>query len=158
MKNIKSNPNALHNKIELKGVIDSWSRIFVVKLQDELKKKKIVDTGALLRSIKKQLLQSSDGIHGVIVRFHMYGRFVDMGVGNGLKAYERKFNKPNMDSVKRYGSNLDYVSRKPRRWFNKRKMAEIYRLREILNSELSDAVVENFKSEFGDFTEYSVGL
>lgn len=149
---------ALHDKIELKGVIDAWSRIFVVKLQEELKKKKLVDTGALLRSIKKQLLQSSDGVYGVMVRFHMYGRFVDMGVGNGLAAHERKGNKPNMEAVKRYGANLDYVSRKPRRWLNKRKMAEIYRLREILQSELQDAVVENFKSEFGNFTEYSVHL
>lgn len=148
----------LHNKIELKGMIDSWSRIFVTKLQDELKKKKIVDTGALMRSIQRQLQQSGDGVHGVIIKFHMYGRFVDMGVGNGLRAYERQFNKPNMAAVKRYGANLDYVSRKPRRWFNKRKMAEIYRLRELLQRDLENAVVQNFKSEFGDFTEYSVSL
>lgn len=148
----------LHNKIELKGMIDSWSRIFVTKLQDELKKKKIVDTGSLMRSIQRQLQQSNDGWHGVIIKFHMYGRFVDMGVGNGLRAHERQYNKPNMDAVKRYGANLEYVSRKPRRWFNKRKMAEIYRLRELLQRDLENAVVQKFKSEFGDFAEYSVSL
>lgn len=150
----------LHNKINFKGEVDSWARIAIERFRKELKKKKIYGSGNLYNSFEKQLEMSGTDVRAVYIRFALYGRFVDMGVGSGLKAYERKSNKAFLIAAKRYGADVEYVRRQPRRWFNKPKMAQIYRLREILERSLDHAIVTNIQDQLSspDQTQYQVRI
>lgn len=130
------NEKALHERIEMRGMIDGWLRLFIVKLRNELKVKNIGQTGALARSIAGQLRSNGNNVSEVLAKFSMYGRFIDMGVGRGVAAYERQSNRENRNASSRYGANVNFVGRKPKRWLNKRKMAEIYRLRELLAEQM----------------------
>lgn len=127
----------LHERIQMRGLISGWLNLFIDKLRRELQLKNVVATGALSRSIAGQLLQSGGSISEVMVKFSMYGRFQDMGVGRGLKAYERRTNNQNRIGAERYGARVHYQPRRPKKWLNRRKMAEVYRLREILAEKIA---------------------
>lgn len=142
---------SLHERIEFRGILSDWLRIFLEKLRRELKLKNIGKTQALSNSIKGELLRNGGDISAVLAKFSMYGRFVDMGVGNGVKAYERKSNSADRTAAKRYGANVSYSTRKPKRWINKRKMAEVYRLSEILaESVLSELTADKMLGVLDD--------
>ncbi|VXC44323.1 hypothetical protein [Sphingobacterium multivorum] len=142
---------SLHERIEFRGILSDWLRIFLEKLRRELKLKNIGKTQALSNSIKGELLRNGGDISAVLAKFSMYGRFVDMGVGNGVKAYERKSNSADRTAAKRYGAIVSYSSRKPKKWINKRKMAEVYRLSEILaESVLSELTADKMLGVLDD--------
>ncbi|KAA8483770.1 hypothetical protein BDE36_1763 [Arcticibacter tournemirensis] len=144
--------------INVQKEVDAWARITIDRFQKVLKQKKIGKTGALMKSFTRQLQLKNGDVDAVLITFAMHGRFRDMGVGRGLKAYERYMNKGNQVAVKSYGAKLNYIHRGAKRWFNKPKMAEIYRLREILAKSVGDAVVTNVHDDLSTYTSYRVNL
>lgn len=141
----------LHSRIETNGIVDKWSQYFTERLRAAIKKHRIGVTGNLNRSIVRELKRTNGDVTSVLVKFAMYGRFVDMGVGNGLKAYERGSNK-SLKSGARLGAKVSYVNRKPKRWYNKVGRAQLYKLRELLEKEMQEAAVYNLKDGFGGGT------
>lgn len=137
--------------------IDEWAAIAIERLQKELRKKKIGITDNLYRSFEKEVQKSGGNLQAVFIRFAMYGRFRDMGVGNGMKAFERKSNKANLVGAKQYGADVSFSRRQPKRWFNKTKMSQIYKLREILAKSMGDSVVTNVQEGFGN-TQYRLNI
>ena len=137
-------------------VVSDWAMYAISALQEELEKKKVRLTGALFNSFKKELRAAGGDVQAVLIKFAMYGRFRDMGVGNGLKAYERKTNKMNLIGAKRYGAKVRYVGRQPKRWYPKRKTAETYRLSEILVEQMGVDITRWIADEFG--SEMQIGL
>lgn len=129
-------------------LVDDWALIAIERFQQSLKKKKIGVTGELFDSFKRQLLLAGGDVGAVIIKFLMYGRFRDMGVGNGVKAYERKTNKANLIAAKRYGADVSYTGRQPKRWYNKIRIAQTYKLQELLISEMGENIREWIASEF----------
>lgn len=121
-------------------LVSEWARIAIERLQAALEKKKIGVTGELFNSFKRELENAGGDVGAVIIKFLMYGRFVDMGVGNGLKAYERKTNKANLVGARAYGANVSYNSRQPKRWYSKTKAAETWRLQELLIRDLGERI------------------
>jgi len=143
----------MNEKNDLKSLVpqklvDDWALIAIDKFQQSLMKKNIGITGELFNSFKRQLLLSGGDVGAVIIKFLMYGRFRDMGVGNGVKAYERQTNKANLIAAKRYGADVSYTSRQPKRWYNKVRMAQTYKLQELLSSEMGDNIREWIAAEF----------
>lgn len=129
-------------------LVDDWAKYTIIEFQNQLKKKKIGVTGELFRSFKKQLQMNGGDVGAVMVKFLMYGRFRDMGVGYGMKAYERKTNKANLIAAKRYGANVSYSSRQPKRWYNKTKTSQTFRLQELLVAEMGDNIRQWVSKEF----------
>jgi|SRR5690606_2997523 len=121
-------------------IVNEWARIAIERLQAALDKKKIGVTRELFNSFKRELENSGGDVGAVIIKFLMYGRFVDMGVGNGVKAYERKTNRANMVGARAYGANVSYNSRQPKRWYSKTKTAETFRLQELLLQDLGERI------------------
>jgi hypothetical protein len=148
----------IHNKISTKGAVDAWARITIERFKKELTKKNIRKSGALERSFTRELDLAGGDVQAVTIKFLMYGRFRDMGVGSGVSANERFTNKQNLIAGKSYGSDLDYARRQPKRWFNKPKMAQIYRLREILASHLQTQVTNVVSTSLNETTDYTVRL
>ena len=129
-------------------LVNDWARYTINAFQRQLKKKKIGVSGALFRSFIHQLEARGGDVDAVMISFAMYGRFRDMGVGRGLKAYERKTNKANLIGAKRYGADVSYVGRQPKRWYPKLKTAESIRLQELLIERLGDKIVGWLSTEF----------
>src|SRR5690606_12191359 len=131
-------------------LVSEWARIAIERLQAALEKKKIGVTGELFNSFKRELENAGGDVGAVIIKFLMYGRFVDMGVGNGLKAYERKTNKANLVGARAYGANVSYNSRQPKRWYSKTKAAETWRLQELLIRDLGERIPAWIAEQWSD--------
>lgn len=138
--------NNLFDQINVRGFVDGWARITISLWKKELQKKKIGITNELSNSFEHQVKRKGSEIAEVVLKFRMYGRFLDMGVGNGIKAYERGENKRNRSDAKRFGTNASYSSRKEKRWVNKIKTSQTYRLSELLGKEASEMVINDFNN------------
>ncbi len=138
---------SVNDQINYLGEIDQWARYTIERLQRSLKQKKIGKTGKLIRSFARELKRAGGNVQEVFIRFAMYGRLRDMGVGRGVRAYERKTNRENLIAAKAYGTNVSYSRRQPKRWLNKVKMSQIYKLREILAENMAGDVSAHISEE-----------
>lgn len=120
--------------------VEAWARYTIIEFQKALDRLKIGVTRKLFNSFKKELQVNNGDVHAVLLKFLMYGRFRDMGVGRGMKAYERKTNKANLIAAKRYGADVEYSRRQPKRWYSKTRWAQTMRLSEILIRDLGDDI------------------
>lgn len=125
----------IQNRINIKEKVDAWAKITIEKFQASLKKKGIGVTDDLYNSFVKQVNGSRDEMVSVMIKFNFYGRLRDMGVGRGLSAHERSSNSTNRRGA-RLGAQVSYTSRSPKKWYNKTKTSQLYRLREILSEDL----------------------
>lgn len=144
-------------KLNLRGDIDKWARFTVERWRRRQKDLKIRNTGNLSRSLRYAMQMSGRDVTGVTFSFPLYGRFVDMGVGSGVKAFERGSNAQNRVGAKRTGADVEFSERKTKRWFNKPKMARIYVLKELLAGRLANGVQTQVAESMGNL-EMSVRI
>lgn len=138
---MENNPQSKElDQIAKRSTVEAWAAITIKEFQKALEKKKIIDTRHLFNSFIKELRANGGDVQAVLLKLAMYGRYQDMGVGRGMKAYERKTNKANLIAAKRYGANVSYVSRQPRKWYNKVRFSQTLRLQEILIRDLGDDI------------------
>lgn len=138
----------IHDKINQRGIVDAWARYTIEKWQKAQGKRKIGKSGALKQSFSYELHRSGYDISAVTMRFAMYGRFVDMGAGRGLKSYQVRSNLGNIIAAKRYGSEVSYVRRQPKKWYNKIRAAQTYRLGEIMSDANNTMLLQALESSF----------
>lgn len=137
-------------------LVDDWARYAIQKFQRSLDRKKIGVTHALFNSFKRELAMNGGDVGAVLIKFAMYGRFRDMGVGRGMKAYERKSNRANLIAAKSYGANVTYSRRQAKRWYPKVKVHETMRLRELLIRDLGDNIRQWIAEEWSGDVEMRV--
>lgn len=140
----------LHDRINQRGTAEAWANILIEKWQKAIKDKGIGVTGDLANSFSREIQSAGSDVKAIIMRFNFYGRFRDMGVGRGLRAYERGTNKSNLIASKRYGADVSFVGRQPKKWYNKIKTAQTYRLGEILATAEGQAIVNNIEADFSN--------
>lgn len=117
---------------ELSYTIREWARYTIWALQKEIVKKKIGATGSLLRSFEHNVKFGAGGsVSGVTIGFWYHGKFVDMGVGKGVKLENVKGNAEvwrSLASDERQGRK----NRKPKKWYSPTMYYEYQRLAELL--------------------------
>lgn len=132
----------LNETLKLRSNLEKWGKITIKRWQETLDKKGIKKTGKLAKSFEQKVQQQQSEAMAIFLTFSMHGRFRDMGVGRGVKAYERNQNTANKVGAKRYGANVGYSNVEQTRWYNKPKMSQIHKMREILGIDLGNAVSE----------------
>lgn len=136
----------LNQILDLKTKLEKWGQIMIKVWQENLDKQGIGVSGELRNSFQEQVQQQQSEILGIAMKFKMYGRFRDMQVHRGVKAYERNQNNANRIGATRYGANVGYRSTTKKRWYNKPKMAQIHRMREILGIDLGTGISDEISS------------
>ncbi len=125
-------------------IAQAWAKITIIKWKKKLASNKIGDTGTLLKSFKYDVLASAQGnVLKITLLFEYYGRFVDMGVGKGVKIGDVK---ESITSRKLDGKMLGN-RRRPKKWYSKTFHAEVMKLSEIFAKEYGHrgviAITEN---------------
>lgn len=127
----------IHDRINLKGTYETFLKIAVQRFRDSMDKKiyrtrqsvrkgkKQTRTRELYNSFKTTLSMGVVGNTSVRIDFLMYGRFVDMGVGRGMSLNYALVRK-------RFGAKRTGITRRPKRWYPKKKRHEELRLQEIM--------------------------
>lgn len=76
--------------------LEQWAKITIERWETRISKLNIYSTGALLKSFHHQVLNDAGGnVEKIMFTFEYYGRFPDMGVGNGVP-----YSKVNMSNRK----------------------------------------------------------
>lgn len=147
----------INERINLKAIVSGWTPIAIERLQEELAEKVYSSSsrmakrkarrrknpsrlsGNLLRDWRSRV--SGDDQTGLLssqISFLLYGKFVDMGVGNGIDAAEAKW--------RRTRKNGDPITRRAKRWLNRRKSYETHRLRELMARHYVNITVDSLES------------
>lgn len=147
----------INQKINLKGIVAGWNPIAIERFQRSLQQKVYAEsprdskakrrrqsyasrrTMRLLRDWRSRLYgDKNGGLLGTQLSFLLYGRFVDMGVGNGIDAAEAKW--------KRTRKNGEPVRRRAKRWYPNTLGHETHRLRELLAQHYVDISLQSLES------------
>ena len=109
---------------DLRLTIDAWADIVLSNWIDKIEKLRIGYSFQLDESLKYEIISNAGNLpERVEFSFNYYGKFVDMGVGKGVKLDQVKDQRGD-------GSGNKYRRKKP--WYSKTMYAEIIKLREIL--------------------------
>lgn len=143
----------VHDRINLKGTYEAFLKIAVQRFKDEQekkiyktrlrkvgKKKTSARTRSLYQSFKTSYTAGITGSDTLKIDFLMYGRFVDMGVGRGTSINYALVRK-------RYGARRTGLTRRPKRWYPKRKRHQELRLQEIIASRYGTGLVSLVESQ-----------
>jgi|SRR5665647_1617589 len=96
--------------------VEAWAKIVVERWENKITMLRIHQTGNLANSFAVHVFTQANGDPDKIeFAFNYYGKFVDMGVGNGVK----------MDQV-------DSSNRKAKPWYSRTFFSQIKRIGEIL--------------------------
>jgi hypothetical protein len=116
------------SKLSEREIAEAWAKITIVKWKKKLTSNKIGDTGTLLKSFKYNVLASAQGnVLKITLLFEYYGRFVDMGVGKGVKIGDVKESA----TSRRLSGKMLGNRRRPKKWYSKTFHAEVMKLGEI---------------------------
>jgi len=135
-------------KLSEREIAEAWAKITIIKWKKKIASNRIGDTGSLLRSFKYNVLASAQGnVLKITLIFEYYGRFVDMGVGKGVKIGDVK---ESAVSRKLSGKMLGN-RRRPKKWYSKTFHAEVMKLSEIFAKEYGHrgvvAITENLSDK-----------
>jgi hypothetical protein len=96
--------------------VEAWADIVIERWEQKIVRLGISHTGALLRSFYHTVQTQANGNPELIVfTFEYYGKFVDMGVGRGVKKEE-----------------VEFSNRKAKAWYSKTFFSQLEKLKDIL--------------------------
>jgi len=109
-----------------------WLDITIERFVENLRRLRINNTGALLASFKKQVIGDAQGDQLKLrLSYALYGQFVDMGVGRGMAAGQRK-GSDGYERVRNTRGQLRRHTRKARPWYSKEIAHQTKRLAELM--------------------------
>lgn len=96
--------------------VEAWADIVIERWENKIERLGIGSSGQLVKSFYHTVQTQSDGNPELIIfTFEYYGKFVDMGVGNGI-AY----------------NEVEFSNRTPKKWYSKTFFSQLEKLKELL--------------------------
>lgn len=123
--------------------VDAWAEIVIDRWLDRLAKLNIGYYFQLEDSLTYDLIGSTDMIREIRFIFNYYGKFVDMGVGKGIKLEDVSENR-----IARRGDGGS--ARRPKKWYSKVFYAQVMRLSEIIAQKYGAAAVLGIIENYDD--------
>lgn len=108
-------------------MLEAFLDVAIEAFQRSMDKKRVLGNDILYNSFKKALFYTGGNINKAQITFLMYGRMVDMGVGNGVSWSNQKYARSYWGK-----RTKDRTGRKRKPWYSKTKTHQAIRLREIL--------------------------
>lgn len=129
------------NILALGPTVQAWADIVIKEWDKKMTALRIGSTGTLLQSFANHVHWNAGGdMQKVEFVFEYYGKFVDMGVGNGVKL-------DNRDAL----IGVGLTGRRPKPWFTDTFYKEVAKLRYILSERTARntqlMIVRNMEAE-----------
>lgn len=101
---------------DIRLTAEAFAKIVIERWEQKVMAMKINRSGKLANSFYQYVQTQANGnVDFILFTFEFYGKFVDMGVGRGIKTEEVQFSL-----------------RKPRRWYSKVFYSQVIKLKDIL--------------------------
>ncbi len=150
MKEAKTKNLDFNEQINLRGMYDKYAFIVIDRWVQALKRHNIGVTGQLMNSFTKELKRSGGNVEAVIFKFSKYGRFPDMGVGNGTSLNERVLNRKFDKYRNSSGKSTGGLKRRKKPWYTKTLYREVAKLSDLLRREYGEQIVSLMEKNFGE--------
>lgn len=122
-------------EVNINYTVEKWAEFVVKDWQKKIKSLKIGKTDAFTRSFAENLFRNSGGdIDKVALQFLFYGRFVDMGVGKGV----RWDDVGELKMSRKYDGRQTGNRRKPKRWYSQNLFYSTRKLAELLSERYAE--------------------
>jgi hypothetical protein len=129
---------------ELRNTITKWAEITIHSLRQSMVNKYIGQSGDLYKSFQYKVFTDTNGNPTrVSIGFDYHGRFVDMGVGKGIKLENVKSNA----EIWRYAAKNKRSKnpRRPKKWYSPTMYHEYQRAAEILAAKYGIEIPARFE-------------
>lgn len=131
-------------------VADQWAKITVKIWREKLVKLKVIRTNQLWQSFLTNIASRPEGeLIKIEFNFLYYGKFVDMGVGRGVKIGGVKESA----ASRRMDGKMLGNRRKPKKWYSPTLQHELYRLAELMGVSYADAVAKELAGMIGNASD-----
>lgn len=111
---------------DLRITVEAWTEILIDAWLDRIAKLNIGYYFQLEDSFEHEIIGNGSLPTEVRLMFKYYGKFVDMGVGRGIKLEDVKSNR--MD----FSAGVGGSARRAKKWYSKTFYSEVMKLGEIL--------------------------
>lgn len=109
-----------------------WLDLTVDNFIGNISKLRILRTGTLLASFRKEVIGAAEGDElRLRLSYALYGKFVDMGVGRGMGRGVRKADD-GFDRLRNGRGQLKRQPRQPRPWYSTEIAHQTHRLAELM--------------------------
>lgn len=133
---------------QLTVTVQQWAKITIAELRKQIVAKKAYKTGDLYKSFRYEIYKDSNGVPTrVTIGFDMHGRFIDMGVGGGIRIENQKVNREKWNSMT-YAAKEGKKRRKPIKWYSPEMYHQYQRMAEILTGKYGIEIPARFESMF----------
>lgn len=127
-------------------LVSGWAKVTIAAWRENIVKLKIGNTQDLYRSFVEQVINQANGDKLKIeFAFKYYGKFVDMGVGKGVKIGDVKENS----TSRRLEGKMTGNRRRAKKWYTKELRHQVLRLEELLSEkygrQVQNMITENLK-------------
>jgi hypothetical protein len=120
----------LTNASPVERLVTEWAAFTYERLQRQLQRRRIEASGELQAGLQYEIRLQGDAILARF-RFPLHGKFVDMGVGNGVSVATRAA----------YRTAAGKGGRRKKPWFNRPFYGRYYWLAEAVATQLAERVV-----------------
>lgn len=140
------------DKTKLIYTIVKWADITIKEFQKEMIKRNM-SRNRLYRSFTYNIKYNSNGLPSeVSIGFLFHGRFVDMGVGKGVKLEDVKSNVEVWRSLSRKEKRKTGKPRFRKPWYSKRAYREFMVLNSILQKQFGLSASNTIEEQINDLT------
>lgn len=138
--------------VELYGTMISWAQITIKELRKSIAAKKVGSSGDLYKSFKYNIEVGENGMpKKVTIGFLYHGKFVDMGVGNGVRLENVKGNRQTWLSKTQYEKRTaGYKPRRPKKWYSPTIYSQHQRAAELLAEKYAIELPARFEKLFSE--------
>lgn len=129
--------------VEVYGTMIRWAQITIKELRKSIAAKNVGSSGDLYKSFTYKIDVGANGMPTkVTIGFLFHGKFVDMGVGNGIRLENVKSNREVWQNKSKSERGK---LRKPKKWYSPTMYLEYQRAAEILAEKYSISLPARFE-------------
>lgn len=101
---------------DIRLTAEAFAKIVIERWEQKIMRLNVIQSGKLLNSFASFVgTQANGNLNFIQFTFEYYGKFVDMGVGRGVKKEE-----------------VEFSNRKPKQWYSKIFFSQVLKLKEIM--------------------------
>lgn len=101
---------------DIRLTAEAFAKIVIERWEQKIMRLNVIQSGKLVNSFASFVgTQANGNVNFIQFTFEYYGKFVDMGVGRGVKKEE-----------------VEFSNRKPKQWYSKIFFSQVLKLKEIM--------------------------
>jgi hypothetical protein len=138
-------------------LVSDWGKYTLERFQKAIMKYNVGVTGELAKSFVFRVIATSGGsVLAAEIKFRYYGRFVDMGVGNGVRIEDVKNHSSQAQRAQMQLIHNTGDLRKPKKIYSRPLAGQVKKLAELMQEHYGIRFITTVENGFNDDLQIAV--